>query len=384
MGSLRKEYIPFGRPKFSNAEIAAATRVLRSAWVGMGAETIAFEGELAAFVEARHVVAVNSCTSALHLSLLVSGIKPGDEVICPSLTWCSTANAALYVGARPVFCDIDPGTLCLTPGSVRARLTRKTRAVMVVHFGGYAVDVEALRAALPKHVVIIEDAAHALGARHPNGAPVGSSGNLVCFSFYPNKSLATADGGAIALMQAAPANRLRSLRQHALPIDAWKRYTHSHSLLMSNELTELGYKMNFNDLQASIARVQLRRQGEFGRHRRDIARYYFQRLSNLRPPLEFQDEVCTGRHAHHLFTIRLPAVRGKPTRDRLLRALRARNIGATIHYTPLHRMQLYGQRRHALPVTDRVCSRIMTLPISASMTLADAEYVADNVIGLFG
>ena len=381
----RSTYLPFGRPNFSEAEIEAVKRVLRSGWIGMGAETLAFEQELARFVGAPHVVTVNSCTSALHLALLVSGVGPGDEVIVPSLTWCSTANAALYLGARPVFCDVDAKTLCLTPKTVKAKLTAKTKAVVVVHFGGYAADVAAISRVLPQRVHIIEDAAHALGGAYPGGRPVGSSGHLVCFSFYPNKNLATAEGGAIALSTAAVADRLRSLRQHGLPIDAWKRFTHSKSLLRSNQLTELGYKMNFTDLQACIARVQLRRQPEFARRRRDIARLYVRRLSRLRPALRFQDEVCAVRHARHLFVVQLPEHRGVPSRDELLLALRARNIGATIHYAPLHQMPLYnGSPRRALPVTEQVYRRILTLPISASMTLADAGYVADHLIDLLG
>ena len=379
----RSTYLPFGRPNFSEAEIEAVARVMRSGWIGMGPETIAFEQELAAAVGAPHVVTVNSCTSALHLALLVTGVGPGDEVIVPSLTWCSTANAALYLGGRPVFCDVDAKTLCLTPKTVMAKLTAKTKAVVVVHFGGYAVDVVALRRALPRRVAIIEDAAHALGGAYPGGRPVGSSGNLVCFSFYPNKNLATAEGGAIALSAAVVADRLRSLRQHGLPIDAWKRFTHSKSLLRSNQLTELGYKMNFTDLQACIARVQLRRQPEFARRRRDIARLYVRRLSKLRPALRFQDEVCAARHARHLFVVQLPERRGVPSRDELLLALRSRNIGATIHYAPLHGMPLYKGRPYcALPVTEQVHRRILTLPISASMTLDDAGYVADHLIDL--
>src|SRR3989454_9151534 len=229
----RREYLPFGRPNFSDQEIAAVTRVLRAGWVGMGPETIAFERELADYVGAPHVVAVNSCTSALFLSLLVNGVGPGDEVICPSLTWCSTANAALYLGARPVFCDVDADTLCVTREHVLTKVTSKTKAVMVVHFGGFAVDVGALRAALPPSVAIVEDAAHALGAKFKDGRPVGSSGNLTCFSFYANKNLSTGEGGAIALSDAKKAERLRSLRQHGMPVDAWRRFSHPKSIIMS-------------------------------------------------------------------------------------------------------------------------------------------------------
>jgi perosamine synthetase len=373
----RREYLPFGRPNFSDAEIAAVTRVLRSGWVGMGPETIAFERELADYIGAPHVVTVNSCTSALFLSLLVSGVGPGDEVVCPSLTWCSTANAALYLGATPVFCDIDADTLCASLDDVLAKVTPKTKAVAVVHFGGLAVDVAVLRSALPRNVVIIEDAAHALGARFAGGKWVGSSGNLTCFSFYANKNLSTAEGGAIALHDAALAERLQSLRQHALPLDAWKRYTHAQSLLLSNALDTLGYKMNYTDLQACIGRVQLARQGELDAIRLDIARRYVDGLQGLSPPLTFQRDCTHPYHARHLFVVQLPVERMRLSRDDVLRALRAKNIGASIHYAPLHAMPLYaGAGQPApLPITEQVATRIMTLPISASMTADDAQDV---------
>ncbi|MFM9912014.1 MAG: DegT/DnrJ/EryC1/StrS family aminotransferase, partial [Methylophilaceae bacterium] len=225
MTDTRTDYLPFGKPNFSQVEIDAVTKVVRSGWIGMGPETIAFEKELEAFVEAPYVVTVNSCTSALFLSLLVSGVGPDDEVICPSLTWCSTANVALYLGARIVFCDVDIDTLCVTVDSILEKITPRTKAVMVVHMGGLAVDVAALRKKIPAHIEIIEDAAHAIGAKYPNGKPVGSSGNLTCFSFYANKNLSTGEGGAVALHDEGKAERLRSLRQHGLSSDAWKRFS---------------------------------------------------------------------------------------------------------------------------------------------------------------
>ena len=354
---------------------------MQSGWIGMGSEAIAFEQELAVALAAPHVVTVNSCTSALFLSLLVSGVGPGDEVICPSLTWCSTANAALYLGAKTVFCDIDPDTLSLTPQHVLAKLTPKTKAVMVVHFGGLAVDVAALAAALPKEVRIVEDAAHALGARFADGSPMGSSGNLTCFSFYANKNISTGEGGAIALFDDALANRLRNLRQHALPLDAWKRYTHARALLLSNEIAELGFKMNYTDLQACIGRVQLRRQSEFDIIRLDIARLYVDRLKEVSPELRFQRDCTHPDHARHLFVVRLPIEEMGPSRDEVVLALRARNIGASIHYAPLHRMALYRGEGPApsLPATDDVARSIMTLPIGASMTPNDAEDVVEQL-----
>src|SRR5688572_1339332 len=162
----KRPYIAFGKPSFTEREIAAAARVLRSGWIGMGPETVAFEAELASAVGAPYAISVNSCTSALFLSLLVHDVGPGDEVICPSLTWCSTANAALYLGATPVFCDVDEQTLGITSSSVLRAVTPRTRAVIAVHMGGLAVDVAALRASLPSHIAIVEDAAHALGASY--------------------------------------------------------------------------------------------------------------------------------------------------------------------------------------------------------------------------
>jgi dTDP-4-amino-4,6-dideoxygalactose transaminase len=376
--SPRSEYLPFGRPNFCGEEIAAITRVIKSGWIGMGPETIAFEQELAKAVGAPHVITVNSCTSALFLSLLVHGVGPGDEVICPSLTWCSTANAALYLGAKPVFCDVDPDTLCLTPKTMRAVLTPRTKAVIVVHFGGLAVDVTALRKVLPKKVAIIEDAAHAFGAHFANGKPVGSSGHATCFSFYANKNLSTGEGGAIAIADASLADRIRSLRQHALPLDAWKRFTHPKTILLSNQLTELGYKMNFTDLQAALGRVQLRRQKEFFATRLAVAREYHRHLRKYRPAPHLQSDITGPNHARHLFTVQFDFEHMKLGREQLILALRARNIGATIHYSSLHAMPLYrGSRRPAnLSKTEHIAKSIITLPISSSMTVADATEVA--------
>lgn len=376
---IRKDYLPFGRPNFSQEEIDAVARVMRSGWVGMGPEVAAFEQELAAAIGAPHVVTVSSCTAALHLSLLLHDVGRADEVICPSLTWCSSANAALYLGARVVFCDVDPFTLCVTAETILAKVTPRTKAVVVVHLGGLAIDVQALRARLPGRIAIIEDAAHALGAQYPNGKPVGSSGNLTCFSFYANKNVSTAEGGAIALFDGAASERLRSLRQHGFPADAWKRYIHA-STLIRTPLVELGYKANYTDLQASIGRVQLRRLPELARLRLAVATRYARALPGLEPAPVLQNDLLSERHARHLFLVQLPVERMTLNRDEALGALRKRNVGATVHYAPLHRMPLYAEYAGgSLPETERICERILTLPISASMSADDADYVLTHL-----
>jgi len=373
---FRKDYLPFGKPNFSDEEVAAITEVLHSGWIGMGSQTIAFEEELADYMGAESVVTVSSCTAALFLSLLVQGVQAGDEVICPSLTWCSTANAALYLGATPVFCDVDPETYSVTPELIQQKLTPRTKAVIVVHLGGLAQDMEKIRAVLPDRVAVVEDAAHALGAHYPNGKPVGSSGNLTCFSFYANKNLSTGEGGAIALFDGKLTDRLKSLRQHGMPINAWKRFTNP-KVMIQDGLTELGYKMNYTDLQACLGRVQLKRQSEFYQSRLTTASYYFEQLQDSFPILKFQRHLLDPYHARHLFLIQ---VSNSVSRDNLLLELRARNIGASIHYPPLHKMPLYAKNNAvSLPNTETICSQILTLPISAKMPLIDATYVIEQL-----
>jgi dTDP-4-amino-4,6-dideoxygalactose transaminase len=371
----RESYLPFGKPDFGDDEVDAVTRVIRSGWVGMGPETIAFEQELASACSAPCVVTVNSCTSALFLSLLAHGIGPGDEVVVPSLTWISTANVVRHLGAAVVFCDVSPDTLCVTPATVRAALSPRTRAVVVVHLAGYAVDVHEIRRAIPSHIALVEDAAHAFGSWFADGRPVGASGNMTCFSFYANKNLSTGEGGAIALADEVTAERLRSLRQHGLAQDAWKRFVDPRPL-ETPMVAELGYKMNYTDLQAALGRVQLRRQPEFQARRLEVARIYAAGLARLPWSIPLQDGILDPAHARHLFLVQLPTEQTGRSRREVLVTLRERNIGASVHYQPVHLMPLYASsRRRALPVTERVATRILTLPISASMSTDDARTV---------
>ena len=373
-------YLAFGKPDFGELEIDEVTRVLRSGWVGMGPETLQFETELSAYFNIPNVVTVNSCTSALFLSLFTLGIKEGDEVICPSLTWCATANAVLYVGAKVVFCDVDSNSLCVTPQTVLPCITNKTRAVIAVHYGGYAVDVDALREVLPDNVHIIEDAAHALGAKYENGKMVGASGNLTCFSFYANKNLSTGEGGAISLANNQMADHIRRLRQNGMPVNAWNRFSRPDGLLV-NQVEELGYKMNYTDLQASIGRIQLRRQLEFAVKRLAIAKIYYEAMIDFCFPC--QSRCIDPNHARHLFVILTSDENPEITRDNLILELRKKNIGASIHYYPLHLMPFYsGSARSPLPVTEDIYPRIMTLPISASMSTEDAYLVVDALKNL--
>jgi perosamine synthetase len=372
-----QNYLPFGKPNFSDEEIEAVSEVLRSGWVGMGPQTLAFENELANYLQVPHVITVSSCTAALFLSLLVEGIQPDDEVICPSLTWCSTADVILHLGAKVVFCDVDPQTLAVTPELIQAKLSPKTRAVMIVHYGGLAVEIDAIRAILPENVSIIEDAAHALGAKYNNGKNVSNSHNLTCFSFYANKNLSTAEGGAIALFDDKKAERLKALRLHGICHDAWKRFKESKSLIIA-EFLELGYKMNYTDLQACIGRVQLKRQSDFHKIRLQIAKLYYQELSRNNLSIQFQSNILHENHARHLFVIQLPIEKIQYSRDEFIQELRKLNIGASIHYRPLHTIAHY-KNNIKLNNTEYLYDRIVTLPISSSMNLNEASYVIEKI-----
>ena len=381
---IRDDYLAFGRPDFSQAEIDALEAVLRSGWVGMGEQTLAFEQELADYLCAPEVVTVNSCSSALFLALRVHDVGPGDEVICPSLTWHSTAAAALQLGAKPVFCDIDANTWCATRDTIKPLVSARTKAVIVVHYGGLAADVKGIREMLPDRVALIEDAAHAFGARYADGEPVGTYQSLACFSFYANKNLSTGDGGAIALADRGAAERLRSLRQMGLSSHAWNRYTSPTANLVP-KLTELGYKMNLTDLQSGLGRVQLKRQEEFRIKRLALARRYTDEMPTLIPDVQLQADILTPGHARHLFAIGLPPAYSGQGRDNLLMALRERNIGAGIHYAPLHRMHFYADGDEVeLEETDHLAGRLLSLPIGVTMTTSHVDYVLNHLDYLVG
>jgi perosamine synthetase len=376
---MRREYLAFGTPDYTDAEIDAVARVMRSGWVGMGEETIAFEKELSEYIGAPEVITVNSCTSALFLALLVEDIGPGDEVIVPSLTWCATANAVLYLGATPVFCDVDPQSMCVMPQTIVKKITNRTKAVVIVHYGGYAIDIDELRVALPKDIIIIEDAAHALGAFYGNGKRVGASGNSTCFSFYANKNLSTADGGAISLFNRDKAKRLRQLRMSGMEADAWSRYI-KPSTGLATGITMLGYKMNFTDLQAAIGRVQLSRLDHMLRVRLNIALSYKKRFEEQGIKAQFQQSAFDFGHARHLLVVIFNSDKIRISRNDLLLRLRSQNIGVSVHYLPLHKQPLYSLMGNTnLPVTESLAENIMSLPISAKMTLTDVEYVTDTL-----
>jgi len=378
---VRTDFLVFGAPCLGDEEIDEVVATLKCGWIGTGPRTRRFEDEFAAYVGVAHALGVSSCTAALDLSMLVSGVGPGDEVIVPSLTFAASANVPVHRGARPVFVDVDESTFTLDPECVAAAMTERTRCVIPVHYGGLAADLDAIAAAAPG-VHIVEDAAHAVGTRY-RGRRIGSHGNLVSFSFYANKNLTTAEGGMLTFAADDLRDRLAALRLHGMARDAWKRYGREASL--HSEVVEPGYKYNLTDLQSAIGIHQLRKQERFLARREALAARYdaaFDARADVRRQVRPSD-TARDRHALHLYTLVLEPERLRVDRDRVVSSLRAENIGAGIHYLPVHLQPAYAERfpdaGKSLPVTERIGANIFSLPITPGMTDADADDVIEAV-----
>lgn len=371
--------ILFGEPCFDEREVLAAAEVIRSRWIGQGRLVEEFEARLASYVRAEHAVAVSSCTAALELALRAAGIGPGDEVITTPMTFVATVNAIDEVGATPALVDIDPQTLLLTPGAVEGALGPRTRAILPVSFGGRPLDIKGfLDLAEARDLWVIEDAAHSIGGI-AGGLPIGATRHdrlMTCFSFYPNKNLASAEGGAITTRSDAIATSLRSMRLHGLGVDAWERYkAHTFSLSLAQQY---GAKCNWTDLQAAIALVQLDKLEGFLATREYLANEYDERLEQCgqvrllkRAPVSISE-----RHALHLYQIRTDAER----RNGLIQALREQAIGATLHYVGVNQHPHFrGRFPRPLPHSDLASTELVTLPLHPSMSLVDLGRVTEAI-----
>ncbi|MGH3049648.1 MAG: DegT/DnrJ/EryC1/StrS family aminotransferase [Gaiellaceae bacterium] len=375
---LFDELLVFGKPALGEEEVAAVSEVVRSAWIGQGPRCAEFEQRFAELTGAAHAISVSSCTAGLHLALAVLGIGPGDEVVTTSLTFVATLNAILHTGATVVLADVDPVTLNLDPEQAAAKIGPRTKAILPVHFGGHPADLDAFRALAGEHrLALVEDAAHAVGARY-GGEPIGARG-IPVFSFYANKNITTAEGGMITCEDAELADRLGVLRLHGLSRDAWKRF--GSKKVVYSDAVDLGFKYNLTDLQAALGLVQLRRLDEFMDVRRRICAVYDEELAGVpglrTPPRPWTDDL---RHAHHLYIVEVDPGEFGCDREDLLEGLRAENIGAGIHYRAAHTHPYYrrtlGLPVGALPEAERLSERVLSLPLSATMAEEDAARVA--------
>ena len=373
-------HVPFAPPAIGQDEIADVVATLNSGWLTTGPRVRQFEEAFAAYVGAPHAIALNSCTAALHLSLLASDVGRGDEVITTPLTFCATANVIVHTGARPVFADIDPRTMNLDPAAAESAVTSRTRAVLPVHFAGRPVDSASLASLAGTHgLTLIEDAAHAVETVS-NAGKVGSTAAFTCFSFYATKNLTTGEGGMVTTANAERANWLRTASLHGMSRDAWSRYAPGGRA--DYEVILPGFKYNMTDIQAAIGIRQLEGIEKRLRRREAIWQRYASGLAGLPVALPAAPEPGT-RHARHLFTLLVDEQACGVSRDWLAESLRARGISTSIHFRALHLhpycADRFGLERGMFPHAEYVSDRTLSLPMSAALSDDEVDAVVEAV-----
>ena len=359
-------------------ETAAVLEVLRSRWLSMGARTLEFERAFSEHTETTHAVAVSSGTAALHLALLAVGVKSGDEVIVPALTFVATANAALYCGARPVFGDIcGADTPLLDPDDVERKITSRTRAIVPVHYGGYSCDMDALRDLAERHAIhLIDDAAHAIGSTW-KGHPVGSLAEAACFSFFANKNLVTGEGGMVATNDDDIAAFVRTNRSHGMTAASYDKHR-GHAF--TYDVVSTGYNYRLTEIESALGLVQLRKLERNNARRRELVQRYrdlLGEIDGLVLPFAGRDDES----ACHLFAVVLPE---SADRQRIQEGLKAAGIQSSIHYPSIPGFSAFRERYEAnVPRVDEIAARLLTLPLHPLMSIEDVELVSKELRQFF-
>lgn len=379
----QRPFLPFARPLIGEEEITAVTETMRSGWLTTGPKTREFEKAFCEFIGAPHAVAVNSATAGLHLALEAIGVGPGDKVITTDYTFTASAEVIRYLGAEPLFADIDAKTLLIDIDAV-ARLIashRNVKAIIPVHFGGLACDMTRLKALAERHNLrIVEDAAHAIPSTH-KGQIVGTLGDVTVFSFYANKTMTTGEGGMITCADPKLAERMKTMRLHGISRDVFDRFT-SDKATWYYEVVAPGYKYNITDIASAIGLVQLTKARSFQRMREDIAKAYNRAFADL--PVILPAAAPTGDiHSWHLYVLRLDPSRTTMTRAALIEQLQAHGIGTSVHYIPLHRhpywRDTFKLRVEDFPTSEAAYQSCVSLPIWHGMSEADVERVIATV-----
>ena len=368
-------YIVFGSPIIDQDAIDAVTRTLESAWIGTGPRVHELEEKFAQLTGARYALATSSCTAALHLAMVASGVGSGDEVITTPMTFCATANAIIHTGATPVFVDCHRDTMTIDPAAVEAAVTPRTRAIVPVHFAGRPAQMDAITAIANKHhLLVVEDAAHAIESVF-HGKKIGSLSPLTCFSFYATKNMTTAEGGMITTDDEQLAHKIKVIGLHGLSADAWSRF--SDQGYKHYDVVFPGFKYNLTDLAASVGLAQLPKLGSWLKRREKIWARYLEALADLPltlPALPAPDTL----HARHLFTV-LIHDDACVTRDEFLSQMHQRRIGTGVHYRALHTHPYYRERwafrPEQFPNAYAIGEHTVSLPLAPKLTDADVERV---------
>jgi dTDP-4-amino-4,6-dideoxygalactose transaminase len=371
----RENRIVFGEPLLGEAEVAAVTECIRSQWIGLGERVGRFEREFAAYKHAPYAAAVSSCSAGLHLVLEALGISHGDEVIAPTLTFCSTIHAILHTGATPVLVDCDRSSMNIDPAPIEARITSRTKALMVVHMCGRSCDMDAILAIARRHnLKVVEDCAHAIETTYHN-VGAGLTGDAGCFSFYPTKSITTGDGGMVISRHRELIERIKLLSYNGVATSAWTRFAGD---VAGYEVLAAGYKYNMTDMEASLGLPQLPFLEERRAKREQLWRTYDDGLKGLPVILPAIGDI-ENRHAYHLYTPLLQLEKLSVGRQQIVAAMETENIGVGIHYEPVHVqpfwIERFGKRDGDFPNATYIGERTISLPLSARMTHQDVADV---------
>jgi len=375
---MKNDFLLFHKPFISEEEVDEIVDTVRSGWIGMGPKTIRFENNFSKYIGVNKSVAVSSWTAAGHLTLEAFGIKEGDEVIVPTMTFPATAEIVCYFKAKPVIVDVDEDTLNISLKAIEKAITPKTKAIIPVHYAGQPCDLDEIHDLAKKHnLKVLEDAAHSLPAVY-KGKKIGTISDVTCFSFYATKTLSTGEGGMICTNNEEIAERVKIMRLHGINRDAWKRYTESGSWYY--EVVAPGYKYNFTDLQASLGLPQLKKVDMMWNSRIRIAAKYTEALKDL-DTVQLHTIKSNRESSWHLFPIRLYLDRLTKNRAQIINELREKNVGVGVHFMPVHQHLYYSETFNLsdaeYPVASAAFPRLMSLPIYPGMTDANVDKVID-------
>ena len=380
--SNKKPFIVFGAPQINQPEIDEVIETLQSGWLGTGPKVARFEKDFAAYknIPSTHTAAVNSCTAALHVSMIAAGLKPGDEVITTPMTFCATVNSIIHARLTPVLADIDPSTYNIDPDKIEEAITPLTRAIVVVHFAGRPCEMNRIMDIAKQHnLIIIEDCAHAIETEY-HGKKAGTIGDFGCFSFYVTKNVVTGEGGMVIAKKEEDIHRVKRLALHGMSKDAWHRF--GDSGFKHYQVVECGFKYNMMDLQAAIGIHQLARVEENWLRRQEIWNLYQQEFADL-PITRPLDASPNTRHGHHLYTLLIDREKIGVDRDTFLNKMTEQGIGVGVHYLSIPEHPFYQQRfgwyPENYPNSNKIGGQTVSLPLSAKLTVAEINHISSSI-----
>ena len=385
---MRKKII-FGQPSIGNEEINYITKVIKSKWIGSGKVTEKFENNFKNYKKSKFAVSVNSCTAALHLSLIYCGVKIGDEVITTPMTFASTINSIAMIGAKPILADINPETFNIDPKNIEKLITRKTKAILIVHLAGLPCEImKIMKIAKKYNLKVIEDCAHAIESKI-NGKHVGNFGNAGCFSFYSTKNLTTGEGGMIICDDKNFYKKIRVARLHGLSKDAWKRYlpeSVNKKYYEHYDVTEIGYKYNMIDINAAMGIIQLKKLDKNWMIRKKLFYIYKKKLKNL--PIKFQKiEFKNIKHAYHLFLLVVDKDKTNKNRNDLIKFLNLKGVGVGINYRTVTDMSIFRKKfnwnNRTCPNSKYLGDNTLSLPIHPKVQKKEALYICEKIREFF-